>query len=43
LPDGGICGLPLQAYSTERVYALLAKAPAVGELVERPALLAFVD
>jgi len=43
LSDGSICGLPLQAYSTERVYALLAKAPAVAELVEHPALLAFVD
>jgi ectoine hydroxylase-related dioxygenase (phytanoyl-CoA dioxygenase family) len=32
-----------EGFSTERVYALLAKAPAVAELVEHPAVLALVD
>src|SRR4030095_5962323 len=32
-----------EGFSTERVYALLAKAPAVAELVEHPAVLAVVD
>ena len=32
-----------EGFKTERVYALLAKAPVVAELVEHPAVLAIVD
>lgn len=34
---------PFEGHCSERVYALLAKAPAVAELIEHPAVLAIVD
>ena len=34
---------PFEGHRTQRVYALLAKAPAIAEMVEHPTVLAYVD